>query len=65
MELGHVLSESSAVGDIVHSFFGYVAQPNPLEIITWAVYVTLVVTAFLGLWSRRRRQTVPAAPGRA
>ena len=59
---GRVLSERSALGDIVHSFFGYVAQPNPLEILTWVLYAALAVTAFLGLWPRlRRRPADPAA----
>ena len=58
----HVLSESSAVGDIVHSFFGYVARPNPLEIITWVVYAVLAVTAFLGLWSHRPGRPAEPSP---
>jgi high-affinity iron transporter len=47
-----VLSEDSALGDIVHSFFGYSSQPTPLQLVAWCVYVALTVTAFLGLWNR-------------
>ncbi|HUY65015.1 MAG TPA: FTR1 family protein [Acidimicrobiales bacterium] len=48
----HVLSEDSALGDIVHSFFGYVSRPTGLEIVIWVGYILLVITAFLGLWPR-------------
>jgi high-affinity iron transporter len=51
---GHVLSEDSALGDVVHSFFGYVSSPTPMEAMVWAVYVAVVLTAFLGLWHRLR-----------
>jgi high-affinity iron transporter len=61
-DTGRVLSEDSALGDIVHSFFGYVSQPTPLEILVWAAYVGLAVTAFLGLWPRLWRPR-HAAPG--
>ncbi|MGA2037534.1 MAG: FTR1 family protein, partial [Acidimicrobiales bacterium] len=56
----HALSEDSAFGDIVHSFFGYVSQPTPLEIATWVLYVGLVLTAFFGLWHRVRSRHVAA-----
>jgi len=49
-----VLDEGSTLGDIVHSFFGYVGQPTPLELAVWVGYVLIAVTAFLGLWHRRR-----------
>jgi high-affinity iron transporter len=53
---GHVLSEDSALGDVVHSFFGYVSRPTVLEVAVWVLYVAVAVTAFLGLWSRWGRQ---------
>jgi high-affinity iron transporter len=59
-----LLSEDSALGDILHSFFGYVSQPTPLEIATWAVYLALVLTAFLGFWHISRRQATPAHTSR-
>jgi high-affinity iron transporter len=58
----HALSEDSAFGDVVHSLFGYVSQPNPLEVATWVLYLGLVLTAFLDFWQRLRAQRVAAAP---
>jgi high-affinity iron transporter len=49
-----VLSESSSLGDVAHSFLGYVQQPNLLEVAVWVAYVTVAVTAFLAPWQRRR-----------
>jgi high-affinity iron transporter len=57
---GRVLSEDSAFGDVVHSFFGYVSRPNVLEVLIWVAYIALAVTAFLGLWSRLARHVAPA-----
>ncbi len=51
---GHLLSEDSSFGDVIHSFFGYVSKPTPLEIAVWVLYVAVAVTAFLGFWHRRR-----------
>ena len=58
-----VLDEGSTLGDIVHSFFGYVGQPTPLEIAVWVGYVLIAVTAFLGLWHRRRPALAPVDTG--
>src|ERR1700688_4600624 len=54
---GRLLSEDSSFGDVIHSFFGYVSRPTPLELAVWALYVTVAVTAFLGLWHRRGPRT--------
>jgi high-affinity iron transporter len=59
---GRLLSQDSAFGDIVHSFFGYVSRPTPLEIVVWVLYATVAVTAFLGLWHRRGPRS-PALSG--
>lgn len=63
---GTLLSEDSALGDILHSFFGYVSRPTPLEVVVWMVYVVVAVTAFLGLlrWPGRRPATLPQGPAR-
>jgi len=61
----HALSEGSALGDIVHSFFGYVSRPTPMELVTWVLYVGIVLSAFLGLWHRLLRKHVPALVHRA
>jgi high-affinity iron transporter len=64
---GHILSEDSAFGDIVHSFFGYVSSPTPLEVVIWVLYVGVVLTAFFGLWHKLRTRvaTVPGVSTRA
>lgn len=59
-DTGRALSEASALGDIAHSFFGYVSQPNLLEVGVWALYVAGAVTAFLGVWPRRPTGKAPA-----
>ncbi len=58
---GSVLSEGSAFGDVVHTFFGYVSQPTPLEVLVWAAYVALAVTVFLAPWQRRRQRRAAAS----
>jgi high-affinity iron transporter len=58
---GHLLSEDSAFGDIVHSFFGYVSQPTPLEVAIWCLYVAVVLTLFLGIWQRVRTRQATAS----
>jgi high-affinity iron transporter len=50
---GHLLAEGSSLGDVAHSFLGYVQQPNLLEVVVWVVYVAVAVTAFLAPWRRR------------
>ena len=45
----HLLDEGSALGDLAHSFFGYVSRPTPLELLVWVSYVTVVLTAFFGM----------------
>ncbi|MHB8329701.1 MAG: FTR1 family iron permease [Acidimicrobiales bacterium] len=60
-----LLSENSAFGDVVHSFFGYVSRPTVLELVVWTAYIVLAVTTFLGWWSRLARHASPVAPGDA
>lgn len=52
---GGVLSESSVLGDLFHSFFGYASRPTPLQLLVYLVYVVLALSAFLGVWSRLAR----------
>jgi high-affinity iron transporter len=56
---GHLLAESSSLGDVAHSFLGYVQQPNFLELAVWIAYVGVSVTLFVAPW--RRRQRIAAA----
>jgi high-affinity iron transporter len=54
---GRLLSESSALGDVAHTFFGYSDAPTPLQLLVYLGYLAIVVSAYLGLralpWSRR------------
>jgi high-affinity iron transporter len=47
-----VLAEGSALGDVMHSFFGYSDSPTPLQLIVYVAYLALVVMAYLGLHTR-------------
>lgn len=67
---GHVLSEGSALGDIVHSLFGYAQQPTPLQLVAYACYLAATLAAFLragrsrkGASRRAARHGETASPG--
>jgi high-affinity iron transporter len=67
---GRFLSESSALGDVAHTFFGYSDAPTPLQLLVYLGYLAIVVTAYLGLRAlpRSRRgaaQAVSEAPSPA
>jgi high-affinity iron transporter len=49
---GRVLSESSAFGDVMHSFFGYSDAPTPLQLLIYLAYLAIVIVIYLGLRSR-------------
>jgi high-affinity iron transporter len=60
-----LLSESSAIGDVLHSFFGYSDAPTPLQLMTYLGYLAIVVVTYLGVRSRlgaRAYRTHTAAP---
>jgi high-affinity iron transporter len=46
------LSENSAFGDVLHSFFGYSDAPTPLQLLTYVGYLVIVIVAYLGLRSK-------------
>jgi high-affinity iron transporter len=46
---GHLLSEDSAFGDLLHSFFGYSDSPTPLQLLVYVAYLAIVIVAYLGL----------------
>jgi high-affinity iron transporter len=46
---GQILSQDSAFGDVLHSFFGYSDSPTPLQLLVYVVYLAIVIAAFLGL----------------
>jgi len=59
-----LLSENSAFGDVLHSFFGYSDAPTPLQLLVYVAYLGIVAALFLGLRARPSRpadQPHPAA----
>jgi high-affinity iron transporter len=48
---GQLLSEDSAFGDVLHSFFGYSDSPTPLQLLVYVAYLAIVIVAYLGLRS--------------
>jgi high-affinity iron transporter len=49
-----VLSEGSAFGDVLHSFFGYSDAPTPLQLLVYVAYLAIASFAYLGLRDRGR-----------
>jgi high-affinity iron transporter len=47
-----LLSEDSALGDVLHSFFGYTDAPTPLQMLIYAGYLAVVVLVYLGVRAR-------------
>jgi high-affinity iron transporter len=64
---GRILSEDSAFGDVLHSFFGYSDSPTPLQLIVYVAYLAIVIAAFLGLRntlrSRKAKELTDGASG--
>jgi len=58
---GALLSEDSALGDVLHSFFGYSDAPTPLQVLVYLGYLAAVIAAYLGLRGalRARRDDSP------
>jgi high-affinity iron transporter len=49
-----VLPQSSALGDIFHTFFGYAQRPSVLQLLVYFAYLGTAVSAYLG-WARAWR----------
>ena len=64
---GQLLSEDSALGDVLHSFFGYSDAPTPLQLLVYVAYLAIVIAAYLGLRSslRARRHHASQAASEA
>jgi high-affinity iron transporter len=63
---GRLLSESSALGDVMHTFFGYSDAPTPLQLLVYLGYLAIVITAYLGLRAGlRSRHSATQAISRA
>jgi high-affinity iron transporter len=50
-----ILSQNSAFGDVMHSFFGYSDAPTVLQLLTYVGYLAIVIVTYLGLRSRLLR----------
>lgn len=46
---GRFLSQESAFGDVMHSFFGYSDAPTILQLLIYVCYLAVVIVAYLGL----------------
>lgn len=57
---GRLLSESSAFGDVMHSFFGYSDAPTALQLLVYVGYLVIAVAAYLGLRTGLRSRRKPA-----
>ena len=47
-----MLSQDSALGDVLHSFFGYSDAPTPLQLLIYLGYLAVVVVVYLGVRAR-------------
>jgi high-affinity iron transporter len=59
-----LLSENSAFGDVLHSFFGYSDAPTPLQLLIYVAYLAIAAAAYLGVRTRPKTtadQPHPAA----
>jgi high-affinity iron transporter len=43
----HLVSESSSIGDVLHSLLGYADHPTLLQVVVWLVYVVVSVSLFV------------------
>jgi high-affinity iron transporter len=59
---GHILSEDSSFGDVLHSFFGYSDSPTPLQLLVYVAYLAIVIAAFLGLRAALRAHRQVSQP---
>jgi len=54
------LSEASTVGNILHSFIGYASKPSVLQLIVWASYLLISITAFIRYGKKGSKATQPS-----
>jgi high-affinity iron transporter len=50
---GHLLNEDTALGDVLHSFFGYAQSPTVLQLIAYLVYAVVALGVFLRMRPHR------------
>jgi high-affinity iron transporter len=54
------VTESSNIGDVLHSLLGYAERPTVLQAAVWLVYVVVSVTTFIRLGRSRRATSTPS-----
>ena len=54
------LSESSTLGNILHAFIGYADHPTVLQLIVWAGYLAISITAFIRYGKKGSKATQPS-----
>jgi hypothetical protein len=54
-----VLSEDSAFGDVLHSFFGYSDAPTPLQLLVYVGYLAIVIVVYLGIRGKLAARAAP------
>jgi hypothetical protein len=47
-----IRSYDGALGDVLHSFFGYSDAPTPLQLLIYVAYLAIVVVVYLGVRAR-------------
>ena len=57
------LSESSTLGDIFHTFFGYADRPTIVQVVVYVVYLVVAVGLFLRAGHTPPRRPAAPAPG--
>jgi high-affinity iron transporter len=55
------LADDSGFGDVLHGVFGYASSPSLLQVVAWAVFLTVGLSAFLGLFDRLSRRSATKA----
>jgi high-affinity iron transporter len=55
-----LLSQDSAFGDVLHSFFGYSDAPTPLQILGYVAYLAIAVAIYLGLRAKVTARSTPS-----
>jgi len=56
----NALSENSTVGNILHAFIGYADKPSVLQLIVWASYLAISITAFVRYGKKGSKATQPS-----
>jgi len=51
-DTSRIISDNSVLGDILHGLIGYAASPTVLQVVAWALFLSLGLAAFLGLSGR-------------